>query len=353
VYPALAVVDALEDRAELLWIGGEAGMEEALVRRAGVEFAAIPAAGLHGVGWRALPGNLLRLLRGYFAARRVVRRFRPQAMFFTGGYVAVPVALAGARIPKAIFVPDIEPGLALRLVSRLSRLVMVTSEGSRRYYRRHKQVVATGYPVRSELKSFNRASGRTALGLEQDRAVVLAFGGSRGARSINHALWNCLPALLKRCQVVHITGELDWPEVDRVRSELAPDLVPSYRAFPYLHEEMGAALAAADLVVSRAGASTMGEFPVFGLPAILVPYPHAWRYQKVNAEYLASQGAAVELMDENLEETLLPTVLALLDDRKRLEAMAAAARALAVPHAAAAIADELLALGWEKDGQHG
>jgi UDP-N-acetylglucosamine--N-acetylmuramyl-(pentapeptide) pyrophosphoryl-undecaprenol N-acetylglucosamine transferase len=349
----LAVAGALEKKAEVLWVGGEGGMEVSLVRRAGIPFAAVPAAGLHGVGWRALPGNLMRLLKGYFAARSEVRRFRPDAMFFTGGYVAVPVALAGLGVPKAVFVPDIEPGLAVRFISRLASLVMVPSERSRAFYPKNKEIVVTGYPVRSELKEHSRERGRAVLGLDPDRTVVLVFGGSRGARSINQALWKILPALLERCQIVHITGELDWPVVDQVRDELSAELAPAYRAFAYLHDEMGAALAAADLAVARAGASTMGEFPLFGLPAILVPYPHAWRYQKVNAEYLVSQGAAIDLADETLDQTLLPTVLSLLDDRKRLQTMAAAARQLAVPDAAASIAAELLALTQEKDGLHG
>ena len=353
MYPALAVAGALEEKAEVLWVGGEGGMEVSLVSRAGLPFAAVPAAGLHGVGWRALPGNALRLLRGFFAARREIKRFRPDAMFFTGGYVAVPVALAGVGIPKAIFVPDIEPGLALRLVSWLSSLIMVTSDRSQAFYPKSKDIVVTGYPVRSELSKHSRESGRAVLGLEPDRTVVLVFGGSRGARSINQALWRCLPDLLLKCQVVHITGELDWPAVDRVRRELPAELAPAYRAFAYLHDEMGAALAAADLVISRAGASTMGEFPLFGLPAILVPYPHAWRYQKVNAEYLVSQGAAIDLEDETLDQTLLPTVLSLLEDRKRLKAMASAACSLAAPEAAASIAAELLALAQERDDRHG
>jgi len=353
VYPALAVAGALGKKAELLWVGGEGGMEVSLVGRAGVPFASVPAAGVHGVGLRALPGNLWRLLRGFFAARREIKRFRPHAMFFTGGYVAVPVALAGFGVPKAVFVPDIEPGLALRLVSRLSKLVMVTSEESRAYYPKGREIVVTGYPVRSELRQHSCESGRAVLGLAADRPVVLVFGGSRGARSINQALWRNLPALLERSQIVHITGELDWPAVDKVRNELAAELAPAYRAFEYLHEEMGAALAAADLVISRAGASTMGEFPLFGLPAILVPYPHAWRYQKVNAAFLVSQGAAIELADDALDQRLLPEVLSLLEDRQRLQAMAAAARRLAIPDAAAAIGAELLALAQDKDGRHG
>ncbi len=118
-----------------------------------------------------------------------------------------------------------------------------------------------------------------------------------------------------------------------------------YRPFPYLHEEMGAALAAADVAVMRAGASTLGELPLFGLPAVLVPYPHAWRYQRVNAEHLVARDAAVIVRDENLGASLLPTVAALLQSRRQRERMRKSLKAMARPEAAAELAGQLLELG--------
>jgi UDP-N-acetylglucosamine--N-acetylmuramyl-(pentapeptide) pyrophosphoryl-undecaprenol N-acetylglucosamine transferase len=148
-----------------------------------------------------------------------------------------------------------------------------------------------------------------------------------------------LPALLPHCQVVHITGELDWPEVSAAReSSLTDDWKPRYHAYPYLHEEMMQALAAADLVVARAGASVLGEFPALGLPAILAPYPHAGRHQYVNAAYLADRGAAVIIEDEALPAGMGPTILGLLNNPERLAAMSTASRALARPDAADRIA---------------
>jgi UDP-N-acetylglucosamine--N-acetylmuramyl-(pentapeptide) pyrophosphoryl-undecaprenol N-acetylglucosamine transferase len=141
--------------------------------------------------------------------------------------------------------------------------------------------------------------------------------------------------------VLHLSGELDGERARAERATLPPHLAVRYHPFPYLHEEMGAAFASADLAVCRAGASTLGELPLFGLPAILVPYPYAWRYQKVNADYLALRGAAIVVEDERLGEVLLPTVESLLVSPTRLETMAAASRDLARPGAARAIADEL------------
>jgi UDP-N-acetylglucosamine--N-acetylmuramyl-(pentapeptide) pyrophosphoryl-undecaprenol N-acetylglucosamine transferase len=136
---------------------------------------------------------------------------------------------------------------------------------------------------------------------------------------------------------------LDWAEAEAARQKLPAELQPFYHAHPFLHE-MGLALAAADLVVSRAGASALGEYPLFGLPAVLVPYPYAWRYQKVNADYLVARGAAVRVNDEELNVKLKDTVRHLLADENRLRQMRQAASAAAQPNAAHQIAQELVTL---------
>lgn len=353
MYPALAVLQALHDKADVLWVGGEGGMEARLVERAGVPFKAIPAAGVHGVGFRSLPGNLVRLGRGFLAARRILADFRPDVLFSTGGYVAVPMALAGWRIPSLLYVPDIEPGLALSTLARFASRICITVEESARFFRRPSRLRLTGYPVRRELTGWTRQTGRQALGLSESEPVLLVTGGSKGARSINHAVLETLPALLEMTQVVHITGELDWSDVEAQTRALNQAQRARYHVYPYLHEEMGAVLAAADLVLSRGGASALGEYPLFGLPAILVPYPHAWRYQKVNAAYLSRQGAAVAIEDSQLKEALLPTVRAILQTPERLEAMRTCMRRLAHPNAAAEIASELIALAKKRRQEHG
>jgi UDP-N-acetylglucosamine:LPS N-acetylglucosamine transferase len=129
VYPALVVLDQLANKysTDVLWVGSEGGMEADLVTRAGINYTTIPAAGVHGVGLKALPGNLARLVRGFGAARKVLNKFNPNVMFFTGGYVAGPVALAGRKIPTAIYVPDIEPGFALKLLAWFADRIAVTA----------------------------------------------------------------------------------------------------------------------------------------------------------------------------------------------------------------------------------
>lgn len=316
-------------------------MEADLVTRQNIPFAGIPAAGVHGVGLTRMPGNLLQLARGASASRRILREFQPDVLFFTGGYVAVPMALMGIPLNSLLYVPDIEPGLALKTLARFSDCLAVTVPESRQYFSPGKRVEITGYPVRPELFTWTRESGRAALNLRKDEPVLLVFGGSKGARSINQAVTARLTDLLELAQVVHISGQLDWEDVSAAAKNLPAHLGDRYHPFPYLHEEMGAALASADLAVSRAGASVLGEFPLFGLPAVLVPYPYAWRYQKVNADYLARRKAAVVLEDQRLHAELLPVVRNLLADPHRLSEMGAAMHSLSRPNAARDIASLL------------
>jgi UDP-N-acetylglucosamine--N-acetylmuramyl-(pentapeptide) pyrophosphoryl-undecaprenol N-acetylglucosamine transferase len=342
------VLEAVQGSAEVLWIGGEGGMESRLVERNGIPFKTIPAAGVHGVGIKRLPGNLRQLGRGVLASRRILREFKPDVLFFTGGYVAVPMALAGRKVPILLYVPDIEPGLALKTLARFADKIAITTEASSSYFKDPERLCLSGYPTRPELGKWSRAEAFKTLDLNEEFPVLLFLGGSKGARSINQAVTSILPKLLELSQVIHITGELDWEDVRARTGNLNSKLAGRYHAFPYLHEEMGAALAAADLVVSRAGASTLGEYPLFGIPAILVPYPYAWRYQKVNADYLVKHGAALMIEDEQLPQELLPAVEKLLAHPQELSAMHEAMKKLARPQAAAEIGRQLEALALER-----
>ena len=365
VYPALAVLEALKGlqveksrvsktaqpvNLETLWVGSEGGMEADLVKRAGFLYRSIPAAGVHGVDLQKLPRNLWQLARGVLASRRILRGFCPDVLFFTGGYVAVPMAFAGQRIPTLLYVPDIEPGMALKAIARFADRITVTTPDSQRYF--SKSVIVTGYPLRPDLLTWERKKARVALGLSTRKPTLLIFGGSKGARSINKAVLAHLPALLELAEVVHISGQLDWDEIEQAEASLNSAQKKRYHTFPYLHE-MGKALAAADLVISRSGASSLGEFPFFELPAVLIPYPHAWRYQKVNASYLAWRGAAVIIDDSRLQDELLVTIKVLLDNPGKRESMKAAMRAMSKPNAARTIASQLMELATNKDKSHG
>lgn len=348
MYPALAVHSALTARlrdVDTLWVGGEGGMEEALVKRQGITFQSIPAAPLHGVSPAKLPRNLLKLARGVFAARNILNEFKPDVLFFTGGYVAVPMAIAGYSIPSLLYVPDIEPGMALKSLAGFADAIAVTTEGSQRYFK--KKVIQTGYPLRPDLALWDRQTAHRHLGLSSGLPVLLVLGGSKGSHSINLAVLNHLRELLEKFEVIHLSGDPDWENVKHHREQLPAELAARYHVLPYLHE-MGAALAATDLVISRAGASCLGEYPLFGLPAILVPYPYAWRYQKVNADYLTNRGAAVRLEDQVLDAELMNTLNVLMENPNKLRSMRAAMFELSHPRAAEKIAGLLVELAGEK-----
>jgi UDP-N-acetylglucosamine--N-acetylmuramyl-(pentapeptide) pyrophosphoryl-undecaprenol N-acetylglucosamine transferase len=323
-------------------------MEADLVSKAGIRFTTIPAAGVHGVGLKALPGNLIRLMRGLFAARAVLQDFQPDVLFFTGGYVAGPVAVAGANIPTAIFVPDIEPGLALKLLARFADLIMVAVADSLAFFSPKKSVEVTGYPVRTDLGTWDRTEAYQVFGFSDEYPTLLVTGGSLGALSINKAITAALPELLGKMQIVHITGTHTWHQFKHTMETLAPELAPRYKVYPYLHKEMGAAFSIADLVVSRAGASSIGEYPHFGIPAILVPYPHAWRYQKINADYLTQRGAAITLADEDLEEQLVAQVLGLIRNHRHRQAMRQAMLKLQHNDAADQITNQIIELARQR-----
>jgi len=351
IYPALAAVSELRQRGvadeDILWIGAKGEMEETLVPKAGLRLETIPAGPIVGVPLPTRVRSAAKLARGFGAALGHVRRFRPAVVFMTGGYVAAPVAAAARLrgVPIVVYLPDVEPGSTIRAVMPLARRVACTTDGSRAFVPAHKMVV-TGYPVRPEIRAARRLSRAEALAhfdLRPGRPTLFVFGGSRGARAINRALMGILPALLAEAQVIHVSGALTWPEVEANAATLPAELRACYRPYAYLHEEMGPAFRAADLVVARAGASMLGECPAFGLPSVLVPLTFAWRYQKVNADYLTERGAAVQLTDETLPKALLPTVRALLFAPDRLAGMAAAAAALDRPEAAADLARLILA----------
>lgn len=352
IYPALAVVTELRTCGvktdDILWIGTKGEMEEQLVPRAGLRLETIAGGPIVSVPLATRARNAIKLARSVGTASDLIRRFQPHVLFTTGAYVAAPVTLAARRhrLPIVIFLPDIEPGTTIRFTVPFARKIACTTSQSQRFVPAEKMVI-TGYPVRSEIraaKQLTKEEALTVFDLQPGRPTLFVFGGSRGARAINRALMAILPTILNQAQIIHVSGHLTWPEVEANAATLSPDLRAYYRPYPYLHDQMGAGFRAADLVVARSGASMMGECPAFGVPSILVPLTFAWRYQKVNADYLTESGAAVQLTDETLADSLLATIQDLLFDPPRLQAMGKAAAALDRPEAALDLARLVMAV---------
>ncbi len=344
VYPGLAVGRALQRKApepvELLYIGVKGRMDERIVPAEGVPFRAV-AGGQVRVGLLGGLFGLARLALGSIQALLILRRERPNVVFATGGYASVPVGVAARllRLPLVVFLPDVRPGWAVRLLARLANRMATASQAALAHLPRDKTRVV-GYPVRDDFWSVEREEARRRLGLPADAKVLLVYGGSLGAHAINEAVFAQLRPLVERAVVAHVTGQADEASALRARDALPEGLRERYRPAAYLRE-LPAAMKAADLAVTRAGAAVLGELPAAGLPAILVPGVFDGHDQTPNAEYLASKGAAVVLPQPRLGE-LSQLAIALLDDPPRLQAMAAAARALARPDAAERIAELLM-----------
>jgi UDP-N-acetylglucosamine--N-acetylmuramyl-(pentapeptide) pyrophosphoryl-undecaprenol N-acetylglucosamine transferase len=318
------------------------------------------------------------MLKGVRQSQQIVRDFRPDVCFVTGGYVCAPVVVACrlSRVPVLIYLPDLVPGWAIRVLSWLAQRVAVSFPAAAGYFggvAPQGKAVVTGYPVRQELLA-NTGHGQLSVGDHaQNRALmryqlaehlqtklthasadgqplplVLVWGGSQGARSINRAIWAALPQLLPHAEILHVVGQRDWSlwQSAAAAQSLAPTLADHYHPVAYLHEEMALALAAADISVARAGASSLGEFPVARLPAILAPLLGV--NQEANAALLAQHGAALVIADEALPSQLAATLLGLIQDTAKRQAMQAALAQLAQPAAAMNIARELVALSRQR-----
>jgi len=324
-------------RVDLSWLGGFRGQEADLVTAAGIPLRRLVLRSLRST---ELSGHLLldpiRLAVSVPQALALLLRHRPAAIFTTGGFVAVPALLAAAllRIPVVLWEGNVIPGRSVRVTAPLATILAVSHAETRRVLGAHCYV--TGTPIRDV--QLDRPSARRHFGLEPDARVLLIFGGSQAAQRLNGAVKSALARLVDRVEIIHVTGQEGYAAALADRDGLPPSARGRYRPYPFLREEMGAALAAASLVVGRAGSSTIAEVTALGLPMVVVPYPHAAGHQRANARMLAETGAAVVVEDDAFDDAAILAAAAILDDPARCSAMAAAAQALGRPGAAEAVA---------------
>jgi UDP-N-acetylglucosamine--N-acetylmuramyl-(pentapeptide) pyrophosphoryl-undecaprenol N-acetylglucosamine transferase len=333
VVPALAVADALRARgAQVTFIGGTRA-EAQLVPAAGYPLHTVAVAGLDRRNPLRAARALVLAVKAFVRARALLGQLRPDAVMGGGGYVSAPVGLAALtrRIPLVLTEADSHLGLANRALAPFARRVCLAFAIEGRSGRRYR---VTGRPIPPPHE--DRAAARERLGIEPGVTCVLVFGGSLGARSINLTAIEAYAGAT--FHVLHVCGRRDHPEL------AARPRPPGYDLREYLDlAEFAQALAAADLVVARAGGSLF-EVAAHGRPAILVPYPHAAAdHQAANARWMEQGGAAVVVPDGELSAARLAReTAALLADPQRMRAMAAAARRLARPDAAEVVAGELL-----------
>ena len=323
LYPAIAIAQALGDRANVTFIGSADRLEAKIVPQAGYPLVTV----------RSAPAKRAYVnVVGVFQAFGALRRLRPDIVIATGGYVSFPVVLAARMLGKkiALLEPNAHPGLTNRMLAPLVDEVWgAFAQADERFANKY---VHTGIPVRAALRSLPaRDAALERLGLSTKRSTLLAMGGSQGARSINDALTSLVKSdgLPEGWQLIHVTGEQEY---DRVRSALGASRLPSgapqhdSSVIRRYLDDLSDAYAAADLVLARAGASTLGELAAIGRPAILVPYPHAAEdHQRANAAMVAQAGAAVVVDDRELIAGKLRGVLADVTKPARLAELRAAA----------------------------
>lgn len=355
IYPALAVATQLrkQHQAEILYLGSDDGLENELVPATGFPFAVVRAGKLRRyVSWETIKG-IARVPMGMVQAVNIVRKFRPDAAFTSGGYVAVPAGLA-ARLNKVPFLmhqQDVPPNLSNRLVAPLATRISVAFADSLVYFPARK-TLQPGNPIRQAILDIRETSpeqARSVLGFNRQLPLLLVVGGSQGARHLNQVVCQALPDLLAHCQVLQISGKGLYDETrelaERILAAHDETLRKRYRLEPYMDADMPLAYQAADLVVCRSGAATLSELAVLGKPSILVPLPPAigGSPQETNANMFGRKQAAQVIRNADLEPQLLvERVIAILASNALLESMATAARSFAKPEATQEITAEII-----------
>lgn len=351
IYPALTIMRTIEEKypdTNFLYVGTNKGLEADIIPKENIPFATVDIQGFK----RSLsPANFVRAglaAIGVAKAMNVVRKFKPDAVIGTGGYVCGPVLMAASMlgIPTLIQEQNVVPGITNKILAKFVTKIAAGTPEAAKHFPAGK-VICTGNPIRKEVMTAVREEGAKAFGFDPAKKTVLISGGSRGARSINNAMIDVLAAAAQQTEVqyLHVTGKLDYEDIIGRLAKKGVNLAetPNIKVEPYLYN-MPAAMAMADLVVYRAGATGLAELTARGIPAILIPYPYAAEnHQEHNARALEAAGAAKVILNRDLKsENLQSTLQELLADDEKLVAMSAASKALGKPQAAEDIANMVI-----------
>ena len=331
IYPGIAIAEEIKMRdtnASILFLGSEKGLEKELVAGKGYAIKLIKS--------RKTISSLFISLIGFFQALVILRGFSPKALIATGGYASLPAVLAAKvlRIPIVLHEQNVLPGTVNRLGQRLAEKVFLSFAESLKYI--PGEVV--GNPVRREILEAQKENARGKLNLPLDKKVILVMGGSQGSKKINETVISSLANLPADKHILHIVGARDFGWVN---SYLKDRKINNYQAFPYVHE-MGNILAAADIVISRAGATAIAEFLVRGLPMVLIPFPYAAdNHQLLNAKAVADAGGAIIVDDRDF--TPARFIELINDAALNYDKMSQAVKKLARPQAAKRIVSYIYA----------
>ncbi|SDW05423.1 UDP-N-acetylglucosamine-N-acetylmuramylpentapeptide N-acetylglucosamine transferase [Marininema mesophilum] len=348
IYPALALADAVRRRhpdVKLGYIGTKEGLESRIVPKAGeISFFDVEIQGFKRKISLDNVETIAKFIRAVKKCKEYIRKFSPDVMVGTGGYVSGPALYAATKlgVPTLILEPDVLPGLTTRFLSRYVNVTAISLTGSEKYLTKAKRILHTGNPRGTEVIHAKKEAGRASLGLaDSDKPIVLIFGGSRGAKPINDAVESMLPQLTKAPDIhfVYVTGEVHYKDVtDKIDTDQWPNLIVK----PFIYN-MPDVLAASSMVISRAGATTLAEVTALGVPAVLIPSPYVTNnHQELNARLLDDHNAGRMILEKELTgERLWETISEVMGNHGHHRQMSEASRKLGRPDAAEVILDEL------------
>lgn len=357
INPALAVAGRLRELlpdSEFLFIGAEGKMEMQLVPREGYEIKALRITNLRrSLKGAAIKHNLNSVKNVIFSlaeAKRIIKEFKPDAVIGTGGYVCFPVLKAAADmgIPTAVHESNAVPGLTTKMLSKSVDRIMLGFEESRQYYKQPEKLTVTGTPVRGEFARYTRESARRELGIPDGKPLVVSVWGSLGAGHMNDMICGMIPLMDSDCdfRLIHSAGSGYYKKLISRLDETDPGWRAKGADVREYIYDMPRVMAAADLIMCRAGASTISELSYMGKPVIMVPSPNVTNnHQEKNARVLEKAGGARVLLEGEFDPaSLLETVEQTLSDRAGLERMAQAMYSLALPDATDRICEIILSL---------
>ncbi|VEF48490.1 UDP-N-acetylglucosamine--N-acetylmuramyl-(pentapeptide) pyrophosphoryl-undecaprenol N-acetylglucosamine transferase [Bacillus freudenreichii] len=346
VYPALALIRTIKKKhpdTTFLYIGTEKGLEANIIRRENIPFETVEITGFkRSLSFENIK-TLVRFFKGVKRCKQIIKDFKPDAVIGTGGYVSAPVVYAAAKknIPAVIHEQNSVPGLTNKFLSRFVQKIAICFDSAKEFFPANK-VILTGNPRASEVVGKVGRGELAKLGLKENVPTALITGGSRGARPINEAVIKSLTQLAnKPYQILYITGEVHFEAVKKEVALIGDS--PNVAVVPFIHN-MEEVLAATDVAVGRAGATSLAEITALGLPSILIPSPYVTNnHQEKNAAVLTSAGAAIMLPEKELSSQKLISALdeILLDDKKR-KSMGEASKKLGMPDASDRLYDVLL-----------
>lgn len=335
LFPALGLAEELKNNGEIIFICDQGKAREGISKKG---YQAIVASSKKFRSWLNLFPFIFHLGQAFGQSLKIINDFKPQVVVGFGSYVSFPVVMAAKvkGIPTIIHEQNVMPGRANRILAQFVDRIAVSFAESERCFPKQK-VFLTGCPIRSDILNVDKIGAGKRFNLSADKFTILVLGGSQGSHNLNVKFIQAISGIETKhnLQVIHLSGAVDY---ESVRAEYKRMGI-THCVFAFL-EEIGYAYKLADLVISRSGASTIAEITLFGIPAILVPYPFAYGHQLQNAKVLADYGGAIIIRDEDLSADLLrDKMLKLINDKQLLQEMSQKSRRLAMPYAAENLAD--------------